>query len=585
MFHSIRWRIAIPYALLILLVLAGLAAYLVSFIRETQLADLDNELTNEARVLSSVAGPLMADEAERDGLDDLAKQWADLLNARVTIITSDGTVVGESHEDRTVMDNHLERPEIRQAIAEGKGKSIRFSQSVDFDMMYVAVPITEAGEITGFARIALPLQQIEDNIKHLRQVILAATLLATIMAIALGLVIAGYTTHPLRKITEAVQHMSVDEFDGKPISVTRDEIGQLGRAFNLMGNQLRAQFTALETERSKLAAVLQEMTDGVLIADAEGQVQLMNPAAERLFRVQVTAAIGKSLAGVVRQHQIIEIWRQCLESGQSQVTTLEIPTRQLFLQAIAIPLGKALPGSTLLVFQDLTQVRRLETVRRDFISNISHELRTPLAALKALTETLQETALDDPPAARRFINQVENEVDALTLMVQELLELSRIESGKVPLQYQSIHPCRMLTTAIERLGLQAERSGLKPQLVCPDDLPLVLADPPRIEQVLVNLLSNAIKFTPAGGEITLSAYQQDDVVVFNIRDTGVGIPADDLPRIFERFYKADRARSGGGTGLGLAIARHLVEAHQGRIWAESVEGAGSTFYFSLPVAP
>jgi two-component system, OmpR family, phosphate regulon sensor histidine kinase PhoR len=235
----------------------------------------------------------------------------------------------------------------------------------------------------------------------------------------------------------------------------------------------------------------------------------------------------------------------------------------------------------LLLFQNLTRVRHLETVRQDFISNISHELRTPLASLKALTDTLQESALDDPPAARRFLQRIETEVDALSLMVSELLELSRIESGRVPLKMEAVSASDLIDQAVERLRLQAERAGLNVETTCQQDLPSVLADSSRLEQVLVNLLHNAIKFTPTGGIITVGAQLSEDNVLFSVKDTGIGIPTDDLSRIFERFYKTDRARSGGGTGLGLAIARHLVEAHGGRIWAESVEGQGSIFYFTV----
>jgi two-component system phosphate regulon sensor histidine kinase PhoR len=273
------------------------------------------------------------------------------------------------------------------------------------------------------------------------------------------------------------------------------------------------------------------------------------------------------------------------------------------------------PGGTLLLIQDLTRVRRLEAVRRDFISNVSHELRTPLASLKALTETLQEGALEDPPAARRFLARIEAEVDALTQMATELLELSRIESGQVPLETKTVQPELLLTSAVDRMRTQAQRANLTLRVEIPDGLPAIHADGPRLEQVLVNLLHNAIKFTPSGevvagvqapAQIPLAEHPGGTnapdsggekeggrpSVVFSVRDTGIGIPADDLARIFERFYKTDRARAraelnrsaGGGTGLGLSIAKHIVEAHGGEIWAESQEGRGSTFFFSIPVA-
>jgi two-component system phosphate regulon sensor histidine kinase PhoR len=234
--------------------------------------------------------------------------------------------------------------------------------------------------------------------------------------------------------------------------------------------------------------------------------------------------------------------------------------------------------------QDLTRLRRLETVRRDFISNVSHELRTPLASLKALTETLRDGALDDPQAAPRFLNRIETEVDALTQMAQELLELSRIESGQVILNPATVPVERLLHTSVERMHLQAERAVLNLAINIPENLPLVKADEGRLEQVLVNLIHNAIKFSPPGGTISLGAAAEGRLVRFFVQDSGVGIPEDDLERIFERFYKTDRARSSGGTGLGLSIARHIVEAHGGRIWAESREGQGSTFYFTIPSA-
>jgi two-component system phosphate regulon sensor histidine kinase PhoR len=263
-----------------------------------------------------------------------------------------------------------------------------------------------------------------------------------------------------------------------------------------------------------------------------------------------------------------------------QSESVEVPTRHQFLQLVVIP-DQHSSGSLLLV-QDLTRLRRLETVRRDFVSNLSHELRTPLASLKALAETLQEGALDDPPAARRFIDQIHTEVDALTQMVTELLELSRIESGRFTLDLQPVAAYDLLDSASERMKLQAERAGLTLRVECADDLPRVHVDAQRLEQVLVNLIHNAVKFTQAGGEVVLWAGADPGSVRFAVRDTGVGIPADEVSRIFERFYRVDKSRTGTGTGLGLSIARHIVEAHGGRIWAESTEGRGSTFYFTIP---
>lgn len=370
--------------------------------------------------------------------------------------------------------------------------------------------------------------------------------------------------------------------DGLTLSnLPEDETGMedLSAAIKTMALAEQERILGLETDRDKLAAVLEQMTDGVLIADAEGRIQFANPAVGKLF--ESSDPTGQTVAEVLRQYQLVEAWRRCQQIRELQTESVELPNRRQFLQLVAIPDEDT--GGTLLLVQDLTRVRRLETVRRDFISNVSHELRTPLASLKALTETLRDGALKDPKVARRFLGRIETEVDALTQMTAELLELTRIESGQVPLEFKSIPAGELLLSAADRMRAQAERAGLMLRLGNSQDMTEVRVDPSRLEQVLVNLIHNAIKFTRPGGEVILSAQAKGNFVSFAVQDTGVGIPEDDLERIFERFYKADRARSGGGTGLGLSIARHIVEAHGGKIWAESTEGRGSIFYFTVPV--
>lgn len=357
------------------------------------------------------------------------------------------------------------------------------------------------------------------------------------------------------------------------------ELENLASSISSLISTFDLRHSTLDAERARLATVLEQMTDGVLIADAQGIVQFANPAVSRLF--QTSNPINRSIVEVVRNHQLVEAWRRCQQTRELQSESVEVPTRHQYLQLVVIP-DTQTSGSLLLV-QDLTRLRRLETVRRDFVSNISHELRTPLASLKALTETLQDGALDDPPAARRFIDQIQVEVDALSQMVTELLELSRIESGRFSLDLQPVAPCDLLDSASRRMQLQAERAGLSLRVECSDDLPKVKIDSQRLEQVLVNLIHNAVKFTRPGGVIILGAETGIGEVRFAVKDTGIGIPMDDVPRIFERFYRVDKSRTGSGTGLGLSIAKHIVEAHGGKIWAESVEGQGSTFYFLIPL--
>ena len=375
----------------------------------------------------------------------------------------------------------------------------------------------------------------------------------------------------------------VDEFASRTrnrnTSTDIKELENLSSATTSLLSTFDLQLTTLDSERARLATVLDQMTDGVLIADAQGIVQFANPAAGRLF--QASEPINRSIAEVVRNHQLVEAWRRCQQTRQLQSESVELPARHQYLQLVVVP-DQHSSGSLLLV-QDLTRLRRLETVRRDFISNLSHELRTPLASLKALTETLQDGALDDPPAARRFIDQIQVETDALTQMVTELLELSRIESGRLSLDLAPVSPRDLLLSASRRMQLQAERAGLNLRVECLEDLPKIKIDSQRLEQVLVNLIHNAVKFTRAGGEVVLLAESSGGVVMIAVQDTGIGIPEEDVSRIFERFYRVDKSRAGSGTGLGLSIAKHIVEAHRGKIWAESAEGEGSTFYFTIPV--
>ncbi len=359
----------------------------------------------------------------------------------------------------------------------------------------------------------------------------------------------------------------------------------LSNAIAALRANFSAQLAVFDSENARLATVLEQLTDGVLIADANGRVQFANPAARRLF--DINDPIEYSVAEVVRNHQLIEAWRRCQQTREMQSESVELPTRRQFLQLFVIP--DSHEGGSLLLVQDLTRVRKLETVRRDFISNVSHELRTPLASLKALTETLQDGALADPQAGPRFLGRISTEVDALSQMAQELLDLSRIESGQVELVFAPLRPTVLLYSVSDRMKMQAERAGLKLSVVCADDLPNIRADKSRLEQVLVNLIHNAVKFTKSGGEIILEAEAviggavSVNCIRFSVRDSGVGIPSDSLSRIFERFYRVDSSRTGSGTGLGLSISKHIVEAHGGKIWAQSEEGRGSTFYFEIPV--
>jgi two-component system phosphate regulon sensor histidine kinase PhoR len=339
----------------------------------------------------------------------------------------------------------------------------------------------------------------------------------------------------------------------------------------------------LGRERARLQSLLEHLHYGVVIANSDGDVLLSNRVMQDLFALSEGESKATSLPSLLRHYQFVELWRAAVLRGLTQSLAADVPQSKRFIRATVYPLHGDLKNHTLLFFEDVSELRRLETVRRDFVSNVSHELRTPLTSLKALTESLRSGALEEPETAKRFLGHIETEVDALTELVAELLELARIESQRSPVQREPSDPCEILHRAAERLRLQAERAGLTLTVTCAKDLPAVLADPPRLEQVLVNLIHNAVKFTPKGGKIDVTATGKNGVVEFSVKDTGVGISEDNLSRIFERFYKTDPARNKSGTGLGLAIAKHLVEAHEGKIGLESKEGSGSRFWFTVPI--
>ncbi|HBO33253.1 MAG TPA: PAS domain-containing sensor histidine kinase [Anaerolineaceae bacterium] len=416
------------------------------------------------------------------------------------------------------------------------------------------------------------------------------TLVFLILAIGLmfGLLINIYYTNQhlnvLEDLTDAAKELGEGRFT--EIEIPEDvgelpEIQELAEALQKTALQTEEQFNALTKEQAMLSAVLDHMTDGVLIADDSGKVQLLNTAAEKLFKIENDQAIDRSVVEVMRHYSLVDLWEKT-KNGNPETIDMELGSAHKYLQVVGISLEKDLPGRTMLLFQDLTQTHQLEIVRRDFVSNISHELRTPIAGLKAISETLLDGALDDPPAARKFLVHMDNEVDNLIQIVNELLELSRIEAGRSNFEFQRNDPCRLINNAYERMILQAEKAGVRLTQECPPGLPQVSADPVRISQVFINLIHNAIKFTHTGGHIHLTAWRDDNKVVFMVQDDGVGVAKKDLKRIFERFYKADRARSGGGTGLGLSICKHIVDAHGGQIWVESEENAGSKFFFTIP---
>lgn len=580
MFRSIRWRIAAAFAIVVVLCILGLSLYLARFVRNEHIDNLRVQLADQAWIVADSSAPYFASDETAD-LNALAVRLGDLISGRVTIIAGDGVVLGDSEEDQAGMENHSDRPEVAQALTGTVGTSIRRSETLGRDMMYVAVPIEAGSVVVGASRVSLPLTAINRTIGHINRVIAVAAAIAAVIGIVAALQLTRVTVNPIKKLTQASRKMAEGDL-GQEIKVTSsDEVGDLARAFNRMSSRVKETMSLVTAERDKMAVILAHMGDAILAVDGEGRVTMVNSAAERILHLSREKAVGRAFIEVVRDHELDAMLRSCLGTGREQTALVEIAAGRQSLGVIVTPF-KGEPGCLMLI-QDLTEMRKLETARRDFVANLSHELRTPIASLKALTETLQAGAIDDPAVAGDFLGRMNAEADRLAQMAEELGELSRIEGGQVSLKKEPVDLPDLLAGVLDRLRAQAERAGLRLETRIDPGLPCVTADRGRLEQVLVNLVHNAIKFTAPGGRVSVTASADSQHLTVSVSDTGVGISADDLPRVFERFYKADRARAGGGTGLGLAIARHIIEAHQGKIWVESVEGRGSTFSFSLPL--
>ncbi len=581
MFRSIQWRITVSFILVVLIIMGILGVYLVNSTRNSQLDSLRSQLENEARIAAEASLPGFLGPDELSDLDTLAKKLGVEIGARITIIALDGVVLGDSHEDPAIMENHANRPEIMDALATGVGASTRYSTTLGQKMMYVAVPISYQDETLGVARVSLPLTVVEDVVRQVTVIIIISMAVATALVVLAAWIIARTTTRPIRKLTVASRRITSGELGQKITIEAKDEVGELAHAFNEMSAKLKELVEAISGDRTRLATILDNMTDAVIMIDSEGNISLANRAAEKLFNIK--GAENKPLIEVVRDHEVDELLKLCLKTAGTQTVQYESGISKRYLRAIAIPVVHNESRGVLLLFQDLTELRNLQTTRRDVIGNISHEFRTPLAGIKAMVETLRDGAVDDKETAGDFLARIDSEVDRLTQLVAELTELSRIETGKAELKKEPVDLNQLVDVAIAQLSPQAKRQKLSISREFAADLPSVPADKERVRQVITNLVHNAIKFTPAGGRITITSRALEQSVVVDIADTGVGIPKEDLPRVFERFYKGDKARAGEGTGMGLAIAKHVIEVHGGSIWVRSEEGKGSTFSFSLPL--
>ena len=411
-----------------------------------------------------------------------------------------------------------------------------------------------------------------------------AMLVASLLSIGLAFLLTRRTVRTIRGVTEGARRLERGDLEHRVESDAPDETRELASAFNAMAVALRDTVQGFSDEGGKLSAVLDTMADGVVLVRSEGRIEVMNGAAGALLGLKPEGARDRPFMEVVRDHDLRLLMTRALESRQQERDEVELLNNRRFVSAIATPLAGSESTDVLLTLHDLTRQRQVETTRREFVSNVSHELRTPLSSVKALAEALENGALDDADTAQDFVRRIHGEADRMSALVDDLLELSRLESGQAPLEIETVDLAALARGEIESFQLRAEAAGAALEARLPDAPALVRGERDKLRQVLVNLLDNALKFTPSGGAVTVAVHTGAGGVEVSVRDTGAGIAAEHLPHVFERFYKADRARRDGGTGLGLAIVRHIVEAHGGTARVESREGEGTTVSVILRAA-
>jgi two-component system phosphate regulon sensor histidine kinase PhoR len=572
-------------------VVAGV--YLARTLEERALRVLEGQLVALGRVLHDEARGLLAPGVSAAARQRFALRTAETTGARVTLLLLDGRVVAESERPSTDPARHpsqADRPEVRAALGGEVGQDVRPSVPAGEELLYVALPLADGPRTVGVLRLAQPVSVVAGAYASVRQALLAGGLLALGVALGMGLFIARRLTWPVVEMQSTARRMAEGDFSVRAPVRSPDEIGGLGRALNTMAARLREKIQDLEREQTTTRAILDGMVEGVLAVDAQNHLLLLNRSARAIFRLGPRLREGRPFLEVVRNPDLFDLLQACREAGGeivSREVSLTTPVERA-LQVNAVPLRLGGQGmGVLMVLADVTELRMLERVRSEFVANVSHEVRTPLTAVRGYLETLLGGALDEPAHARRFLEIAVRHTERLGRLVDDLLDLSNIELGKVALKLEPLSLAEALGTVLAIVGPRAEARRITLTTDLPPDLPAVRADLDRLVQVLLNLLDNAVKFTPEEGQVRVTAAAEGGMVDIAVTDTGVGIPSTDLPRITERFYRVDKARSRelGGTGLGLAIVKHLVQAHGGRLVVESEVGRGTTVRFTLPPAP
>ena len=575
-----------------LAIVAIMAATVIAIAVDIALRDAAEEqlaahLEANARLVAVVADLSPLDptgQTERIELDARLSRIATRLDAQITIVDADNMVIGGSSTSLERGDRLGVQPEIIAARERGVGVAKREYGALNQESLFAAVPVPEANGVV--VRVHAPVAGTTAGIWRRERVLIATLLTAMALVVMVGAVAAKHVAGPLDAVRRQAGAMARGTYEVVPYAEAPREPRELGRSLNIVAGRHAKLKNEHDHAQARLDVTLSGLSDGVVITDGRGVVLRLNAAAGELLGASGHHGVGQPFVQLARDYELATLLRQALTEPtvRRRAATVQHGRGQRILYATAQRIDTAGDRFGLVVLRDETELRRLEQVRREFVANVSHELRTPLTSIKALVETLDAGAIDDPAVAGNFLHRIVGEVDRLAALVDELLDLARLESGRVTLQPEPLEAADLLRHGLERVRAQTERARLSLHLDVEPDLPAVRADRQRMEQVLLNLIHNAIKFTPPGGTIRVTAEVVGQELKVSVADTGEGVAPEELPRLFERFYKADKARRSEGTGLGLAIAKHIVQAHGGTIGVESPPGEGATFSFTLPLA-
>ncbi|MDP8258850.1 MAG: ATP-binding protein [Candidatus Aadella gelida] len=587
---SIHYKITIIFCLITACILLGVFAYLDSTLKDYTYQRIKTALTKEALLVKLFLEKDFPGYLRLKEIDSIADEAGESISSRVTIIGLDGKVLGDSELNGEKLDNvenHLYRPEVQEALKAGIGQSRRFSTTMQQNMLYLAVSFGK-DKTQGVVRLSLPLSEVDIISGHLKKVLYTALLIALCIAVLGSFIAASFISKPIKHISEAAREIASGNFTKKISVKAKDEIGDLAGAFNHMSLEVCSKIEQLENNKARLEAVLFSMFDGVMVVDPSGMILLMNKSLRDLLAVKHEAE-GKKPIEIIRNVEVQEITDKVLnmKAGvESREISILLPEEKKIIVHGTPIFREGKTEGAVLVFHEVTEIRRLEKIRKDFIANVSHELRTPASSIKGFAETLNAGAIDDKERAKEFIGIIEENSDRLVRLIEDLLDLSKIESGKVDM---NLRPCSLhliVEKAVSQVEDHANKKSIAIENKINSSIPNVLADETFITQVLLNLIDNAVKYTDENGKVSITVSEEKEFIKIYVNDNGIGISEKDLPRVFERFYCVDKARSrkSGGTGLGLSIVKHVVEGHGGKVTVKSVLGQGSTFSFTISKA-